>query len=55
MEATPIIRAPTIRRWSRSLKTTQAPMELKLTTAMLIVGKSWELCHPGTLKALKRQ
>ena len=55
MAATPIVRAATIRRWSRSLKATQAPRELNPTTAMLMVGNNWELCHPGTPSALMRK
>lgn len=48
IEPAPIAKAPSIRRCSRSLKNAQAPRVLKLTTAILIVGKSCELCHPGT-------
>jgi len=55
IEPAPIARAPSIRRCSRSLKKAQAPRELKLRTAILMVGKSCELCHPGTLSALMRK
>ena len=48
----PKIKATIFNLWNFSLKNMYAPMELKTTTAILMVGKIFELSQPSILSAL---